>query len=526
MDPIPNSLSFSDKQATYHQRVDNIEWVLAQTEPLGIPLSFLSVGQFMEILVSEGSAGRGADALRRIYAGGSQIGAHSHQEHRAGPFDWPNYPSGASFAECQDSWQDNFDWVDQAILTALGSPPPEPLSLIHNVKGAHLPKDEADYHAMMSLFGITVREGGPEEDYFQWYKHHIWNPFRPSAANYMAEDLSAPFVVPTQGSVIGLKQIHHGIEQDMTAPAVKRQFLQLYLNWRHADRMGLPEKIWSWGWGSHATDFDPGDPSRAALVDVLAWLENHFAHRIDPTGSKVMQWATQRSTAEDYFAWESAHPGTSSFSFDSLAVDWDTYPYLRPVAEELGDFLWQADLSLGSGIEAFLLSKGPLNGILLWQDGGSSSVDLSSWLGPKVKIIGLESGLWLGDDPTAVPAGGEPVFVSEEVITLSSSGTPSLGATVTFTLQGAPETPAALYMASAATWLPLPHLGLLQIDPGASLQLMGEGSTSASGVWNLPVTVPIQPSLIGFTGWFQGALYFFEGQSLKLSANALSLTVM
>ena len=79
------------------------------------------------------------------------------------------------------------------------------------------------------------------------------------ATNRLPWDLSAPFVQPTQGPVIGKAAIHHGVFQDMTASAVKRQFLQLYVNWRHRDRTGAPGKIWCWGWAGHAHDFDPGE---------------------------------------------------------------------------------------------------------------------------------------------------------------------------------------------------------------------------------------------------------------------------
>ena len=413
-DPIPNGISNQAKISLYQERVDNISWVLDRTEPLGVKVSYLSAGQFVELLVGEGPGGSGAAVLQRLYQSGGQIGSHQHREYRAGTLDWPDLPLGADLDQERGSWQDNVDWVDLAITTAYGGSPPEALELINCVRGAHVPGNEPDYHTLMGEFGFEIREPGPEEDYYGFYEHHIWHPFRPSPTNAMGEDLGAGFVQVVQGSVIGKEQIHHGVYQDMTAEAIKRQFLQLYVNWRHADRTGQPEKVWCWGWGSHAHDFDVGSVSRPALVDVLAWLELHFANRVEPTGSPVMEWDSHRGTGEAFFAWEAAHAGVSSFSCDSLAVDWGEYPWLRPVAEELGGFRWVADLTIAPGVYAFHLAEGADDAVLCWRDTGSSNVDLSSWVGPTVRIVGLETGALHGDDPTSVDVGVEPLLVTEQ----------------------------------------------------------------------------------------------------------------
>jgi len=306
VDPLPQ-VPLPQKRAVYELRTDNIEWVLDQTEPLGVAIAFLSVGEYGELVIDEGPGGDGSLALQRLYATGGQIGSHSHREWRVAPFSWPDVPPDPTLDQCRQSWQDNVDWVNAAVTFAFGGSPPDDLAAINAVKGAHLPPTEPGYHALMAEFGLEVREPGPEEDYYGWYDHHIWHPFRPSETNYMGEDLSAPFVQVTQGSVIGLAQVHHGVFQDMTAANVKRQLLQLYVNWRWRDRTGQPEKVWCWGWGSHAKDFDPGSASRDALLEVLPWLESRFAHRVEPTGSRAMHWSTHQQTRDDYLAWEAAH---------------------------------------------------------------------------------------------------------------------------------------------------------------------------------------------------------------------------
>lgn len=414
MDPILNGQSFAQKQATYQTWITNANWVLDQTEPIGAKISFASTGPFMELLVNEGSNGNGAALLQRLYASGAQIGSHSHTEYRAAAFNWPNLMGMVTLAQATQSWQDNVTWVNNGIMTAWNGSPPEPLSAINCTKGAHVPSSALAFEQLMQQFGFLIRPGGPEEDYYGFYGHYIWNPFRPSATSDMTEDLTTPFVVPTQGSVIGLAQVHHNVFQDMTAPAVKRMFLQTYVNWRHAHRTSAIEKVWTAGWGSHGSDYDVGDPSRPAVVEVLAWLQTHFANRLEPDGADVMTWDTQRGAAQAYFTWEAAHAGQSSFTFNGSVVDWDEYPYSRPVAEELRDFMWVADLSLGSGVDAFHLRRGTTDAVLAWRTSGTATYDFSAWVGSGARSVGLETGVHYGVGSSAVELGMEPLLVTED----------------------------------------------------------------------------------------------------------------
>lgn len=523
-DPTNNAAPVSVKQNLYNTWITNLNWFLDQCDTYGAQVSFLSVGWWMEFVVAGGNAGPGAAVLRRIYDHGGQIGTHQHSEYRAGANNWPNLPPNASFAQIQSSWSDHIGMVNSAIDTAYAGSPPEALSVINNVRGSHVPNNEPDYHAMMQFFGITVRQGGPEEDYSFWYGHHIWNPYRPSPLNYMDEDLTAPFVVTTQGSTIGLAGAHHGIYQDMTVPQAKRQFLQLYLNWRYRDRFGLPERVWTWGWGGHPSDYDPADPSRPALVDMLAWINLHFRDRIEPTGSDVLAYSTQRAAAAEYVAWEAAHPGVENFGGHALAVDWAGYPYLRAVAEEMNGFGWVADLAAGAGVEAYQLRKGAADAVVLWRASGTSTVDLSAVVGPFVRVVGLESGLLLGADPSAVTVGQEPLLVTEEVERVVVTGVPALGSTITVRLNGTPGTPGQLWVGLGTSVATYPHLGTLLLDLAQPFALVAQGPIPAGGL-PFVFTVPNDPAWLGVTGYFQGLVTFMENASARLSIDAPSVTI-
>ena len=435
VDPIGNGLPEAGKVDNFENRNEWTAWVLDQTEPLSIPIAFLSGGWYMERLVDEGAGGDAAAVVRRLYASGGQIGSHHHDESRAGVFNWPKMRPGEGDPGTRDDyldvirkqWRDNIQWVNRGIETAFSGSPPKPVEEINRIKGAHMPNVEADYHQLMGEFGLDVREPGPEEDYYGYFGHHIWRPFRPSPDNYMAEDLTAGFVAIPSGPVIGSNGIHHGVLQDMRPASMKRQLLQLYLNWRHAHRSDADAKVWTWGWGSHVHDFDPAKSARDAFTEMLPWIETHFRGRIESDGSDVLEYATHLDVADAYYDWEATNPGASSFSFDSLeANDWDTYPWLQPVAEAMRDWLWSEDLAV-DGMDAFAFERqvagetpGELineSAVLVWKDEPDTEfVDLSTHFEQPVRVLKLESGEIYGGPfgvpPTMVPVADEPIWVT------------------------------------------------------------------------------------------------------------------
>jgi hypothetical protein len=479
VDPFPVSGTYDQSRLLYESKNDNMLWVLDQVEPLDLEISFLSGGQWMEFVIQDGALGTGAGILRRMYDLGGQVGTHTHAEYRVGPFQWETLADATDLTMSALIWQQARMLVDQGIMVGFAGSPPESIALINSVRGSHAPDDEEAFHDLMQTYGYGTREPGPEEDYYGWYGHHIWHPFRPSAANYMAEDLSAYFVQVTQGPVIGMIGPHHGVMQDMRAETVKRQFLQLYINWRLADRSGAPEKVWSWGWGSHARDYDLGSDTRTDLLDVVAWIGTNFQSRVEPTGSPVMEWSTHRDAATDYMAWETRNPGVSSFSFDSLTVDWDEYPWLRTVAEEMVDLTWTEDMALPSGVTGFRLTDGSADHLLLFLDVGTATLDLSGEFPGEVRMLSLESGLEGTYPSNAVPVTIEAVLVEAAPsdcasptvycsATVTSTGTPasiSWSGTPSHTsndfvlrVSGAPANqPGIFYFGDAQTEVPFGH---------------------------------------------------------------------
>lgn len=414
-DPWDNDLPLATKWATYQAWIDNTVWVLDLTEPYGVPLGFNASGPFVEMVTADpaGRAGAGAALLRRIYQGGHQLASHSHTERKEGPFDWPAYGFGADLGQSRRTWQDAVDALHEAILTAFSGAPPEPLTLIADLKEFHVPTDDFQAHKLFREFDMRIRGGKGQGEFLGWYGHHVWWPHRPTPGNALVGDPSAFATAIGGGRVIGLAP-DENMGQDMTVPNAKRFFLQLYVTWRWFDRTGRPEKVWNWGFACKPNHADPGDASRPALEDFIAWLDLHFAHAVEPTGSQVMQWSTHRDVTDAFEAWELRHPGDPAFSHSSPGVDWSQYPYLRPVAEELMGFAWAADLDLGAGVSAFHMTRAGTDAVLCWRAEGTSTVDVSALLGSSIRAVDLESGSESDPDPSSVPLATAALLLLED----------------------------------------------------------------------------------------------------------------
>lgn len=523
-DPIPNTLPQAQKVALSVLWASNATWLLDTAEAVGAKVSFLSGGAWAELAAQGGVAGPCAVLLRRIALNHGQIGCHMHSEHQAGTNNWPDLPFNPSVGAIQQAWLDDLLAVQAAINVAFASVLPEPMSSLVSVRNAHQPADGATFNALMSTFNQNYRQGGTEEDYYGWYEHHIWNTYRPDPANVMNESLAASYVVVPQGAMLGVADTHHGIYQDMTLPAVKKQFLQLYLNWRHRDRTGAPQRVWTWGYGSHPTEYAPTNPTRLALPDWLAWLQLHFVSRVEPTGSQVFAFSTQEEAGAAHQVWEAANPGVESFGGHDLSVNWAEYPYLRAVAEEMHGFTWFTDLSLGSGIDAFHLKRGTQDAVVIWRASGTSTVNLSATVGPNVRVVNLETGALLSTSSSSVTVGQAPLIVTENAPRTALNGIPALGANISVRVLAAPATSAILAISLAQAAIPLPHYGTLFLDP-STLMLLSAGTTNINGAFITPITIPNAATLSGLSFYLQGATLDFSGASMKLAIDAVIVTI-
>ena len=523
-DPIPNFMPYNAKQNGYLTLVQDMTSLFDQLEPLGVKPSFNAVGSFFEFVVQGGTNGPGAQLVRRLYDSGRMVGSHSHREYWNASFDWPDYPWSATLDQSRDSWSDAIQAAYQAIDVCWPSGAPESKAQMVDLKEYHIPQSDAEVHQLFNEFGLHIRASKGVWPFYDWYDHHVWQPFRPRVDEPLREDLQTSFVACPVGRLVGLDATENQ-GQDMRAEVEKRRFLQVVVNWRHADRTQAPERVWTWGCAVKAQVMDPGSDHVVDAVDLFSWIQQNFAGRTQPgTGSQVMEFASYRDVYEDYLSWEASHPGQSHFDYPASGPDWSQYPYLRAVAEEMAGFDWTADLAFGNGIDAWRLSRGPSDAVLLWRDAGPATVDLSGIVGPVVRIVNLETGLVEGYDASAVPVDEQARWVTEFAPRLTMQGVPARGQTFTLSLHGPPGSQAWIGVSAASASLNLPYYGRLLLEP-SSLSFFSVGTIPAGGTLSLPISVPNDPALSGAHAEMQGLVDQLGGASFELTINAVTIDI-
>lgn len=133
---------------------------------------------------------------------------------------------------------------------------------------------------------------------------------------------------------------------------------------------------------------------------------------------------------------------------------------------------------------------------ILWNQGG-----LTFTAGPfeDLPYAGFPSGfadIDLDGDRDLVLLGWQPQFLRSIHRHLALRTLPRIGHTLDLDVRGRAAEPYVLAFALARTWLPIPGLGTLQLDP-ASLQVAALGAYDAAGLAPFSPAVPHAPSLVG-----------------------------
>ncbi len=400
----------------YADWVNATNWALDQADLSGAKVSFLSCGNFMEWATDD--AGAGHALLRRLYASGGQIGTHSHSEYRFAYKQWRNLPANPTNAQIESAWADHVNAADEGVRRALGITDPGAVRAVNCSRGSHQPADDASRISLMARDGFTLHQQGPEEIFFSYFGHYVMNPFRPDGALFTRHDPAGPVILNPTGSVIGKAQVHFGIFQDNRVPAMKARFLLHLLNWLDDAFDRGPgadvDRIWTYGWGSHCSDYLAGAESRAALAPMLSWLDQHFVG-VPVGGRDAAGFRSFIEVRDAYRAWETANPGAVSFSYPATSTDWSLYPYLRPVAEYLVGANLAADMPPVGEVRWHRLTAsaaigGPFDFFVAYTSGAADVVaDLSASLGAPT-IAALDSRTGVGcvypADAVRIPAYG------------------------------------------------------------------------------------------------------------------------
>ena len=410
-DPFPQNTSLEVRRVDFQRQLDNIEWLLDTVEPYGVKISFLAAGEFYEFCLEESERDACFPIIERLYQNSGVISTHHHDNMRAGAHDWPAIDR-TDPVQVDAVWADNNAMTNEVIRQALGIEGDADQRAINVATESHVPEDLERKAMLMEEFGYTVREGGGDQILAAYFGHQPFQPFRPGDT-VISEDLSTPFVTVPQGMVIGEFGDHANVWQDGRAPHKTADFLQLLVNWSERERLGEAPKVWSFGWGAHSQDFDPGSPSRQAVEEFIPWLSENMVNVTSGAGHPVARFASYIETRDQLIAWEEEHPGESSFDYPLMEEDFAAYPYLEWANRYLRVVDFEATVDAPEGLRIFRLAgEGhPLLLVIPWGASEPVKVDASSLGGAEVRRVDLTSGDTVTLDAADVEVGPGPALL-------------------------------------------------------------------------------------------------------------------
>jgi len=418
-DPFNQQLTLNERRTFFQRQVANATWLMDFLEPYGVKVSFLAVGEFYEFCVEDSEQAACLPLLTRLQASGGILGTHSHTEYYRGVHDWPtiaNAYTNPSTTDVRLVWDTNKQFTDTAVGLALGLTDTTAIAAVNTAAESHA--QLTDPNQLMKEYGFTIREGGANQIMASYFSHVPWNPFRPGQTA-ITEDLTTTFVAIPQGMVIGHVGEHLGRWQDGTSARKKTEFLQLYANWKERNRTGAAPKVWAFGWGVHTQDLDESSESRTAITDLIPWLRDEFVTKADSTGKPPARFASYIDVRNEYLAWETKHPGVSSFNYAATTTDYSQYPYLAWANRYLRFARFDSRIT-APGADVFLMKAGDYSVAtpttypfaLASAKSLPTSVDLSATLGTgTLKRIKLSDGSSTDVSAASVSLGTEPVVL-------------------------------------------------------------------------------------------------------------------
>ena len=347
------------------------------------------------------------------------------------------FPEPNTMEEVRRLWRDNFQFTDALIGKLAGVSDAQAVRRINNNGEFFLPGQMKGKDELFREYGITVQTGGRNELFNMIFDHDVHNVWRPGTAHELDEDVNnRAYVCVPQLAVAGNIKPHQGVMQDLSIPAMKRRFLQIVLERREHERLGLPPKVWTFGWTVHDFDIDPPEAQRGPnlsqrrnLEQLVKWINENFV-------PDVAFWDTPNGMAEAFYQVEAQHPGASHFQYPYRKRDWEAYPYrLKGMARALIGAHLEREVPAGAGrrIRVFELRRvkpgsewytdesnnvqvrGETSRLFVaWSEDGRQMLDLSSHAQGNARLIRGVTGETSAVELSAVPVEEEPVVIEVE----------------------------------------------------------------------------------------------------------------
>jgi hypothetical protein len=387
----------------YEQTYTEIDFLISEAARHGMNFTALYNGWYPMEALERGDLSQFSELLNA----GHEVGSHAHRitydpatdmwtghVEELSIFGNPNYDPALS----REIWNTAYEPVE-TVLNELGVAD-------QNATMCSTALSLSDEINLMEEFGYTIAAGNRMEKGVNYFGHIVWNPWR--AANIdvrgheIAEDFTSPYISFNHYAQIGTPGGVHGV--DLTVPQLQRRFLMLYLEWLSRVRTGADDKVWSFGFVFHPED---GSTHNQALAEFLTWLDSNFVGQTTPDGLVIAQYATLGEIASQFYSWEAANPGVSSFNY----VNGDPYPYSHPVVpEKLEGADYLGEVNLGPDITCYQFSAGDQSIYLIWSNIGTQSIDFSAQLSGNV-IVTMMNGDQSSQQPAALSISEEPMFV-------------------------------------------------------------------------------------------------------------------
>jgi hypothetical protein len=401
IDPPGQEDTFIPDIGMYAQTHDEIDWLMDEAARHGLHFTALFNGWYPQWALEEGDISQ----FRALLDAGHDLGSHAHRiSYDATTDTWirhveelsllgqPNYDPELA----RQCWNGADQFMD-TVLSQLGVTG-------QNQAMCSTALRLSDEKNLMAEFGFTVAAGNRLEKGINYFGHFAWNPWRPANLDEpgyeLAENLDAGYIVFNHLAQIGRAEAHG---QDLSLPQMQRRFLMLYAEWLSRERTGAEDRVWTFGFVYHPNYGDLYNADTAAFLD---WLDKYFVGQDSPYGHTIARYATVSEMAQEFIAWEAAHPGTSSFNY----VRADPYPYTYAIVPTmLADAVYEAHMDLGAGVTGFRFSKDGQPIYMLWSDQGERTVDLHELSG-QVRVTD-STGSERVQDAAALTLTTDPLFV-------------------------------------------------------------------------------------------------------------------
>jgi hypothetical protein len=394
--------TFQATTRDYERTRDGIDWLAEESARHGLRFTALYNGWYPQEALERDELAQ----FQALLAAGHEIGTHAHRLtydpaedlwtarlEELSIYGRPHYDAAVAW-QC---WDDATRYVE-AVLEAIGATG-------QNQTMASRAFSFLEEGALMNEFGFTISAGNRAELGIGYFGHAAWNPWRPAAnvepGHELEEDLGTSFVTIDHLAQIGADEISHPV--NLSVPQLQRRFLMLYAEWLARVRTGAEDKVWTFGFVYHP---NYTDKYLQDLGEFLDWLDEYFVGKTTTQGYTIARYATVGEIAEEFYAWETAHLGASSFSY----VRGDPYPYTyATVPTKLEDAAYEAHVDLGAGVTGFRFSKDSRPIYMLWSDLGERTANLPELSGQvrATNMAGQESLM----DAASLPLTEEPLLV-------------------------------------------------------------------------------------------------------------------